>query len=87
MNKGIIFISIIVTIILFVLQSYLSKRKQWYLGGIIPVLYIVFVVWYLQFPHEEVRYLKISVPLLIFLARWARGRNKFKSGEKVQESR
>lgn len=74
-------------IVLIILQTELSERKQWYLGGILPILYIVFVIWYLSIPHEKIYYFRMIIPFVLLLKIWSRGRNKVKSEGNIEESR
>ncbi|MBU8691116.1 hypothetical protein KM918_27950 [Priestia megaterium] len=74
--------SILITIIVLGTQHYLSTRNNPYLGGILPVGYIIFISFFFtKLVSENDRFssfLMIIVGLTVLLGIWTSGREKLK---------
>ena len=71
-------LTILITISLLGGQHYLSTRKQWWLGGILPVLYTGFATWFKVCKAPEFRLFSLIIVGIVLLGIWADGRNKYK---------
>ncbi|MBC6972460.1 hypothetical protein H9I32_08570 [Bacillus sp. Xin] len=75
-------VGILVTVVIIVIQSFLSSRKNPYLGGILPVAYIGFISFFFNklFANGDYfsTWLMILAGLCAFLSIWISGRERFK---------
>lgn len=70
-------LSIIITVVILAVQHYLSTRRQWQLGGILPVVYAAFAVWFKIYCAPEFKILPLLIVWLVLLSIWAEGRKKY----------
>lgn len=80
-------IVIIITAVLLLVQYYLSSRRQWLLGGLLPVISIIFAVSIKTYfmPSFSTSPL-VAVPLAL-LVLWVSGRGKYKRENAEKEKR
>ena len=71
-------LSIIITIIILATQHYLSTRKYWWTGAIIPIIYGVFAIWFKVYKAPSFKISLLIIIGLILLGIWADGREKYK---------
>lgn len=73
--------TIVFGILLLALQNYLSQRKSWLWGGILPLVIISFAVWVIYTKNLALNF-KTVFPyillLLIFIEEWMEGRKRLK---------
>lgn len=69
------------------LQYFLSKKKHWAFGGILPVAYILFALWMLLYQAPTISKFSLVSMLIVLLEIWKEGRKKVKrdSGQENQE--
>ena len=78
-----IIISIIITIFLLGIQHYLSTRSRGIFGGIIPLIYIIFAIWFKLYEAPTFKTWTLFIVALVLLGIWAEGRELYK--KKVQK--
>lgn len=82
-------VGILVIVVIIVTQIFLSSRKNPYLGGILPVAYIGFIIFFFNKLIVNGDYfstwIMIIAGLCSFLSTWASGRKHFK--KKSQKKR
>ena len=71
-------LTIFITVSLLAGQHYLSSRKQWWLGWILPLIYTGFVVWFKVCMAPEFRLFSLIIIGVVLLGIWAEGRDKYK---------
>ncbi|MBC6972425.1 hypothetical protein H9I32_08380 [Bacillus sp. Xin] len=75
-------VRILVIVVIIVTQSFLSSRKNPYLGGILPVVYIGFIIFFFNKLLANGDYfstwLTIMGGLCGLLSIWISGRERFK---------
>ncbi|EOP17936.1 hypothetical protein ACW4EZ_30635 (plasmid) [Bacillus toyonensis] len=75
-------VGILVIVVIIVIQSFLSSRKNPYLGGILPVAYIGFISFFFNKLLANGDYfstwIKIIAGLCGLLSIWISGRERFK---------
>lgn len=80
--------SLLITILLLVLQQYLSSRERAWLGAIIPTFYVLIIGTLLNTGELELisnrNNILLSLGLVIFLGMWAEGRNSMKKRRKKE---
>lgn len=52
-------LDILITIVILVVQNYLSTRRYWWFGGIVPTIYLIFAIFLrgLKYQHSHRGYL------------------------------
>lgn len=71
-------VSILITICILVVQNYLSTRRYWGLGAIVPTLYLIFAIWFKVYKAPTFESWLLILLGGILLGIWANGREKYK---------
>ncbi|RAS75495.1 hypothetical protein [Priestia endophytica] len=84
-------VGILIVIVIMIVQQFLSSRKNPYLGGILPVVYIGSVVFYFNKLMADgdhfSTWLMIVAALCGLLSIWISGRESFKKKRKKELDR
>ena len=72
-------LSIVVAIMIIGTQHYLSSRKHWIWGGIIPVLYTIFSVWFCVYKAPDFNSGYLIFMGIVLLGIWAQCRENYKN--------
>ena len=70
--------SILITVFTLAVQNYLSTRRYWGLGGIIPILYFMFAIWFKVYKAPTFQTGLLIILGIILLGIWANGREQYK---------
>ena len=70
--------SILITICILVVQYYLSTRRYWVLGVVVPTLYFIFAIWFKVYMAPTFKTGLLILIGVILLGIWADGREKYK---------
>ncbi len=80
--------SLLLTILLLVLQQFLSSRERVWLGAIIPAFYVLIIGILLKTGELELTYnrdiILLILGLVIFLSIWEEGRSSLKKKRKKE---
>lgn len=66
-------VSGVIAVVLLVIQHYLSKREHFIYGGILPLLTVLFSIWFIWFKSDSINTRLIipgSILCLILLGVW-----------------
>lgn len=74
-----ILITIFITIFALAVQQYLSTRRYWALGGILPALYTIFAVWFKVYKAPSFHTGLLIILGTTLLSVWASGREQYKN--------
>jgi SNF family Na+-dependent transporter len=84
-------IGILVVVIILLTQNFLSSRKNPYLGGILPVVYIGFISFFfnklMANSDHFSTWLMIMAALCGLLSIWISGRERFKKKRQKESDR
>lgn len=72
------YVTILITILIVGVHNYLSTRRYWGLGGIIPALYVIFAIWFKVYKAPTFKTGLLILLGSILLGIWANGREKYK---------
>lgn len=77
MNNVILTIAIAITIL--ATQNFLSTRKHWAFGALLPMAYTTFSIWFIMNKNVDTRMIvRLCIGLVIFLGIWCDGRVKLR---------
>lgn len=82
-----IFLAIAITVVIIIIQNFLSTRKQWQLGAILPVLAVIFFFYNFYIVKSPLNVNTIrpfAILFVILLLDWIDGRIRFKKKEKEE---
>ncbi|WP_270564668.1 hypothetical protein [Clostridium beijerinckii] len=71
-------ITILITIFILGVQNYLSTRRYWWLGAIVPGLYVIFAIWFKVYKAPMFETGLLILLGVILLGIWANGREQYK---------
>lgn len=72
-------VSILITIFIVAVQYYLSTRRYWALGGVIPILYFMFAIWFKVYKAPSFRTSLLIMLAVTLLWIWENGRKQYKN--------
>lgn len=76
-----IFLGFLISAVILIFQHILSESKNWLLGGIIPLLVVLFALWcfFIRTPRLGVEaIMPFSALFFLLLGDWVDGRSRFK---------
>ena len=71
-------LAIVITICILVVQNYLSTRRYWWLGVIVPIIYLIFAIWFKVYKAPTFAPGLLILLGGILLGIWANGRERYK---------
>lgn len=80
-----IFLGFLISAVILIFQHILSESKNWLLGGIIPLLVVLFALWcfFIRTPRLGVEaIMPFSILFFLLLGDWVDGRSRFKKKKK-----
>ncbi|HII93630.1 MAG TPA: hypothetical protein HA262_16135 [Methanosarcina sp.] len=80
-----IFLGFLISVVIIIFQHILSESKNWLLGGIIPLLVVLFALWcfFIRTPRLGVEaIMPFSILFVLLSCYWVDGRERFKKKKK-----
>jgi uncharacterized membrane protein (GlpM family) len=80
-----IFLGFLISAVIIIFQHILSESKNWLLGGIIPLLVVLFALWcfFIRTPRLGVEsIMPFSILFVLLSCDWVDGRRRFKKKKK-----
>ncbi|KNF07886.1 hypothetical protein CLPU_11c00550 [Gottschalkia purinilytica] len=86
-NLATIIIAFVIAAVVLIVHNSLSKHKNWLLGGIIPLLSIIFsvgVFYFLKLTPSSKNIFPFFIFVTLQLSTWVEGRRKYKKEQEAE---
>lgn len=86
-NLVTIIIAFVIAAVFIIVQNSLSKHENWLLGGIIPLLFVIFsvgVFYFLKLTPSSKNIFPFFILITLQLCAWGEGRKKYKKEQEAE---